>query len=99
MNPEHLAMVAQVGESGCVHQSACVEYKLYWFGFNAAGCVRLRDGRCYCYQQAAEQSQLRNSEQDDQLWPRLCLPSDYAERQSAQTSDGHHSDHDLGFNW
>jgi len=36
--------------------------------------------------------------EEQQLWPGLRLPSDYAERQGAQTRNGHHSDHDFGFN-
>ena len=123
-----VAMVGQVGESGRVQQCACVEYKLDWFRFIPAGRVGLRDRRRYCYEQASEQSQLRDSEKNDgqisrhrarhprqlhleartqcgcrhqeqQLWPGLRLPSDYADRQSAQTGNGHHSDHDFRFDW
>ncbi len=60
-----LAMVGQVGESRSVQQCACVEYELDWFRFIPAGRVGLRDRRRYCYEQASEQSQLRDRQKND----------------------------------
>ena len=61
----NLAMVGQIGESGRVQQCACIEYKLDWFRFIPAGRVGLRDRRRYCYEQAREQSQLRDRQKND----------------------------------